>query len=118
MYTRAYPTNTRYLLGMISTFFYALLTDRAYLLNWAEMNPLPLEDVWERPHIEWSHDPKEMELLFSDEENPLLGYQKVDLLNRKYKDLTATMFPDGGNTEFKDLWNGTVKQSQSKMGGN
>ncbi|KAG1149119.1 hypothetical protein G6F37_000782 [Rhizopus arrhizus] len=102
--------------GMISTFFYALLTDRAYLLNWAEMNPLPLEDVWERPHIEWSHDPKEMELLFSDEENPLLGYQKVDLLNRKYKDLTATMFPDGGNTEFKDLWNGTYVEVRSNRG--
>ncbi|CAO3700349.1 unnamed protein product [Rhizopus stolonifer] len=102
--------------GMISTFFYALLTDRAYLLNWAEMNPLPLEDVWERPYIEWSHDPKEMELLFSDDENALLGYQKVDILNRKYKDLTATIFPDGGNTELKDLWNGTYVEVRSNRG--
>lgn len=101
------------LLGMISTFFYALLTDRAYLLNWAERNPLPLEAIWERPYIDWSHDPKEMELLFSNGENPLLGYQKVNLLNRKYDDLTATMFPNGGNTEFKDLWNETVKEKKN-----
>lgn len=102
------------LLGMISTFFYALLTDRAYLLHWAERNPLPLEAIWERPYIDWSHDPKEMELLFSDGENPLLGYQKVNLLNRKYNDLIATVFPDGGNTEFKDLWNETVREKNSK----
>lgn len=89
--------------------FYALLTDRAYLINWAEMNPLPLEAIWERPRIDWSHDPEEMEALFSDNKNELLGYQKVDTLNRKAKDLTNYLFPDGGeNTEWKDLWNGTV----------
>lgn len=93
---------------MISTMFYALLTDRAYLLNWAELNPLPLEAIWERPHIEWSHDPEEMEALFTDEKNELLGYQKVDTLNKKQKVLTQILFPDGGNTELKDLWNGTV----------
>ncbi|KAG1194490.1 hypothetical protein G6F36_000175 [Rhizopus arrhizus] len=102
--------------GMISTFFYALLTDRAYLLHWAERNPLPLEAIWERPYIDWSHDPKEMELLFSDGENPLLGYQKVNLLNRKYNDLIATVFPDGGNTEFKDLWNETYVEVRSNRG--
>lgn len=102
--------------GMISTFFYALLTDRAYLLNWAEMNPLPLEDVWERPHVEWSHDPKDMELLFTDSENKWLGYQKVDMLNRKYKNLTDFIFPDGGNTELKDLWNGTYVEVRSNRG--
>ncbi|KAI9280712.1 hypothetical protein BY458DRAFT_500129 [Sporodiniella umbellata] len=102
--------------GMISTFFYALLTDRAYLLNWADNNPLPLEDVWERPHIEWSHDPKEMELLFTDPENELLGYQKVDMLNRKEKNLTAFILPDGGNTDFKDLWNGTYIEVRSNRG--
>ncbi|KAL4208383.1 hypothetical protein AB4K20DRAFT_1910597 [Rhizopus microsporus] len=102
--------------GMISTFFYALLTDRAYLLHWHEMNPLPLEDVWEQPHIKWSHDPKEMEDLFRDDENPLLGYQNVDILNRKYDDLTHTMFPDGGNTDFKELWNETYVEVRSNRG--
>lgn len=98
---------------MISTFFYALLTDRAYLLNWAPMNPLPLEAIWERPHVDWSHDPEEMEALFTDDTNPLLGYQKVDTLNKKLKNLTTIMFPDGGNTELKELWNGTVKYYSS-----
>lgn len=101
-------------LGMVSTFFYGLLTNRAYLLNWAPMNPLPIEAVWERPHVDWVHDPAEMEALFDDDENPLLGYQKVDTLNKKHKDLTAIMFPDGGNTEFDDLWNKTVSLSIKK----
>ncbi|KAL7320834.1 hypothetical protein PS15m_000681 [Mucor circinelloides] len=102
--------------GMISTFFYALLTDRAYLLNWAPMNPLPLEAIWERPHVDWSHDPEEMEALFTDDTNPLLGYQKVDTLNKKLKNLTTIMFPDGGNTELKELWNGTYIEVRSNRG--
>lgn len=101
---------------MISTMFYALLTDRAYLLNWSPLNPLPLETIWERPHVEWAHDPEEMEALFTDEKNPLLGYQKVDTLNKKFKVLTSMMFPDGGNTELKDLWNGTVKYKSRHSG--
>lgn len=89
--------------------FYALLTDRAYLINWAALNPLPLEAIWERPHVEWSHDPEEMEALFKDSQNELLGYQKVDTLNQKAKVLTKTLFPDGGEgTDWKQLWNGTV----------
>ncbi|GAA5814143.1 hypothetical protein MFLAVUS_007636 [Mucor flavus] len=103
--------------GMISTMFYALLTDRAYLLNWAEMNPLPLEAVLERPHVEWSHDPEEMEALFTDEDNELLGYQKVDTLNKKAKVLKQIIFPDGGeHTEWKDLWNGTYVEVRSNRG--
>lgn len=97
------------LLGMISTMFNALLTDRTYLLNWSPLNPLPLENIWERPHVDWSHDPEEMEALFTDKKNPLLGYEKVDTLNKKLKVMTSIMFPDGGNTELKDLWNTTVK---------
>jgi hypothetical protein len=93
---------------MISTMFFALLTDRAYLLNWDELNPLPLEAIWERPHIEWSHDPEEMGALFTDEKNPLLGYQKLDTLNKKIKPLSEIMFPDGGNTDWKEVWNTTV----------
>lgn len=96
---------------MISTMFLALLTDRAYLLNWAELNPLPLEAIWERPHIEWSHDPEEMEALFTDDKNPLLGYEKLDTLNKKLKNLSEIMFPDGGNTDWKERWNTTVSTS-------
>ncbi|KAI8075949.1 uncharacterized protein B0P05DRAFT_572662 [Gilbertella persicaria] len=90
--------------------------DRAYLLNWAALNPLPLETIWERPHIDWSHDPAEMEALFTDDTNPFLGYQKVDLLNKKLKNLTGVMFPDGGNTDFNDLWNGTYIETRSNRG--
>jgi hypothetical protein len=52
-----------------------------------------------------------MEALFTDEKNELLGYQKVDTLNRKSKILKNLLFPDGGeNTDWKELWNGTVRE--------
>ncbi|KAI8976812.1 hypothetical protein BDB01DRAFT_764543 [Pilobolus umbonatus] len=102
--------------GMISTFFYALLTNRTYLLNWSSMNPLPLEAIWERPHIDWSHDPEEMEQLFTDDSNPFLGYQKVDTLNRNYTSMGEVLFPNGPETDFDDLWNGTYVEVRSNRG--
>ncbi|KAI9281529.1 hypothetical protein BY458DRAFT_531462 [Sporodiniella umbellata] len=101
--------------GMISTFLYALLTDRAFLLNWAEMNPLPLEDVWEKPFIDWSHDPDQMQALFQNNDHPLLGYQQVNLLNQRHKALTAKLFPQGASN-FEHLWNATYVEVRSNRG--
>jgi hypothetical protein len=92
---------------MISTFFYALITDRTYFINWDEHNPLPLELVWERPYINWTHSPAEMEQVFS-QKNRLLGYQKADMLNQKLPILKSFMLPKGGKTDFNQLWNETV----------
>lgn len=98
------------LLGMISTFFYALLTDRAYLAHWADANPIPLEVLFERPNIDWSYDPKEMKQLF-DQPDKGLTHKDVDTLNQKYPVLGRTLFPNGPTQDFRDLWNGTVSDA-------
>jgi hypothetical protein len=100
---------------MISTFFYGLLTDRAYLLHWDEHNPLPLETVWEQPSINWTHNPVEMEKLFNLK-NELLGYQKVAMLNQKLPVITKTILPKGSNTDFNRIWNQTFVQVRSNRG--
>ncbi|KAI9490185.1 hypothetical protein BDB00DRAFT_961212 [Zychaea mexicana] len=101
--------------GMISTFFYGLLTDRAYLAHWADANPIPLETLFEKPHIDWSYKPEEMKGLFDNKE---LGftYQQVDTLNQKYPVLGNTLFPDGPLQNFDDLWNGTFVEIRSNRG--
>lgn len=92
---------------MISTFFYALLTDRAYLAHWADANPIPLEVLFERPNIDWSYDPKEMKELFNQPDKGIT-HQDVDTLNQKYPVLGRTLFPNGPTQDFHELWNGTV----------
>ncbi|CAG8456345.1 3990_t:CDS:2 [Paraglomus brasilianum] len=42
------------LLGMSSTFIFALLTDRAFLAEWR--TPIPLEAIFESPNIDWGYD--------------------------------------------------------------
>ena len=96
---------------MISTFFYSLLTGRAYLAHWADANPIPLETLFEKPHIDWSFDPKEMLNLFSKSDD--YTYQQVDTLNQKYPVLGKTIFPDGPLQDFDTLWNGTVRRHVS-----
>lgn len=92
---------------MISTFFYALLTDRAYLAHWADENPIPLEILFEKPNIDWTYDPSIVPSLFNHPDQGIT-YQQVDTLNQKYDVLGNTMFPDGPTQDFQDLWNGTV----------
>lgn len=98
--------------GMISTFFFALLTDRGYLAHWADENPIPLEILFEKPNIDWSYDPREMSRLYN---KPKLGitYQKVDTLNQKYDDFGKVLYPDGPDQDFNNLWNGTVSKKQN-----
>ncbi|CDH55753.1 proteophosphoglycan ppg4 [Lichtheimia corymbifera JMRC:FSU:9682] len=101
--------------GMISTFFYALLTDRAYLAHWADANPIPLEVLFERPNIDWSYDPKEMKELFNQPDKGLT-HQDVDTLNQKYPVLGQTLFPNGPTQDFHELWNGTFVEIRSNRG--
>ena len=93
---------------MISTFFYGLLTGRAYLAHWADANPIPLETLFEKPNVDWSYKPQEMKELFTNEEQGFT-YQQVDTLNQKYLVLGKTLFPDGPMQNFDNLWNGTVR---------
>nr|CAG8487929.1 1558_t:CDS:2 [Entrophospora candida] len=42
------------ILGMTSTFLFALLTNRAFLADWQV--PLPLDAIFDSPNIDWSYD--------------------------------------------------------------
>ncbi|KAI8391809.1 uncharacterized protein BYT42DRAFT_558149 [Radiomyces spectabilis] len=90
--------------GMISTFFYGLITDRAYLAHWANGNPIPLELLFEKPNIDWSFDPIEMRRLFDQEDSEFFSFKAVDTLNQKWKQLGETMFPNGSHQDFRELW--------------
>ncbi|KAI9024947.1 hypothetical protein CLU79DRAFT_790398 [Phycomyces nitens] len=90
--------------GMVSTFFYALLTDRAYLAYWDPTNPVPLEDLFEKPSIDWSYDPNQLKELFT-RDNPLLSFGEVDILNYNWKSVGNTLFPNGPSQNFHQLWN-------------
>ncbi|KAI7861871.1 hypothetical protein BDF14DRAFT_1886706 [Spinellus fusiger] len=99
--------------GMISTFFYALLTDRAYLAHWADENPIPLEILFDKPNIDWTYDPREMTALFNHLQNPLLGIERVDTLNQKWPGMGKIIFRDGPAQDFNKLWNGTYIEVRS-----
>ncbi|KAI9319967.1 hypothetical protein BX666DRAFT_2018108 [Dichotomocladium elegans] len=98
--------------GMISTFFFALLTDRGYLAHWDDENPIPLEVLFEKPNIDWSFDPDELSDLYNNAEAGI-SVQFVDTLNQKYPTLGETMFPSGPMQDFQDLWNATYVQVRS-----
>ncbi|KAF7731593.1 hypothetical protein EC973_009357 [Apophysomyces ossiformis] len=99
--------------GMISTFFYALLTDRAYLAHWADGNPVPLEILFGQPNVNWTYEPQEMKHIFDKENDALLNYQQVDTLNQKYPALKGILFPDGPTQDFNNLWTGTYVEVRS-----
>lgn len=92
---------------MISVFFYALLTDRAYLAHWHETAPIPLETLFEKPHINWSYEPIETKSAF-DKNTELLSYEQINTLNVKWGPLGRLLFPDGREQNFKKLWNASV----------
>ncbi|KAI8376520.1 uncharacterized protein BYT42DRAFT_498374 [Radiomyces spectabilis] len=102
--------------GMISTFFYALLTNRAYLAYWEPTNPLPLEEVFERPHIDWRFNPEEMRTLFDRQNQSMLSYKSINTLNVKWGAIGRLMFPNGANQDFKQLWNASYVEMQSNRG--
>ncbi|KAI9320831.1 hypothetical protein BX666DRAFT_1911679 [Dichotomocladium elegans] len=87
--------------GMVSIFLYALLTDRAYLSHWAAENPMLLEDLFERPTIDWRFDPEEMRSVFVERHD----YMHVDLLNRNWHSVGNYLFPNGPDQDFHSLFN-------------
>ncbi|KAI9299787.1 hypothetical protein BJ944DRAFT_171877 [Cunninghamella echinulata] len=99
--------------GMISTFFYALLTDRGYLVNWEKGNPTTLEDVFEKPNIDWSFDPNEMKQLYDRKGN---GYLSVNTLNFGWEKIRNAMFPDGPSQDFNELWKENYVEVKSNRG--
>ncbi|KAG0174484.1 hypothetical protein DFQ28_008785 [Apophysomyces sp. BC1034] len=99
--------------GMISTFFYALLTDRAYLAHWKGENPVALETLFEKPNIDWSYDPDQMQALFRSNDSSMLSYKQVNTLNAKWGYLGKLLFPNGSAQDFNHLWNASYVEMQS-----
>ncbi|KAI9316436.1 hypothetical protein BX666DRAFT_1858904 [Dichotomocladium elegans] len=92
--------------GMVSTFFYALLTDRAYLAHWDRHNPMLLEDLFEKPTINWSFDPEKMRRAFENGKGDRrLSYRRVNTLNYNWAKVGERIFPQGVNQDFRALWN-------------
>ncbi|CAG8449342.1 2503_t:CDS:2 [Funneliformis caledonium] len=52
------------ILGMTSTFLFALLTNRAYLADWQA--PLPFDKIFDSPNIDWSFDSLSPESVIKD----------------------------------------------------
>ncbi|GAA5865484.1 hypothetical protein JCM1840_001413 [Sporobolomyces johnsonii] len=57
------------LLGMTSAFFFGLVTQRAFLGEW--QSPIPLEVVFDSPHVNWSYSS------FTSHTHPVLGQQPL-----------------------------------------
>ncbi|GAA5985607.1 hypothetical protein JCM10908_007039 [Rhodotorula pacifica] len=57
------------LLGMTSAFFFGLITQRAFLAEWQA--PVPLDVVFDSPHVNWSHSS------FTSERHPILGQKRL-----------------------------------------
>jgi hypothetical protein len=107
-----------FVVGMVSTFFYALLTNRGYLMNWQKGDPTTLEDVFEKPTINWSFNPREMKKLYSTGKKGSKGrnFKFVNTLNFKWENIRETMFPDGPSQDFNELWKAKVKLSKKEIG--
>ncbi|KAI8097757.1 uncharacterized protein BX664DRAFT_276667 [Halteromyces radiatus] len=99
--------------GMVSTFFYALMTNRGYLMNWQEGDPTSLESVFEKPSIDWSFDPAEMKKLYDTND---LGYESVNTLNFNWEKIRAAIFPDGPSQDFQQLWSAPYVEVKSNRG--
>ncbi|CAO3589188.1 unnamed protein product [Absidia cylindrospora] len=99
--------------GMISTFFFALLTNRGYLMNWQKGDPTPLESVFEKPVINWSFNPKEMKQLYNTGSQ---GFQSVNTLNFNWEKIRGAMFPDGPTQDFNELWPAKYVEVKSNRG--
>lgn len=95
---------------MVSIFLFALLTDRAYLAHWQDGNPIPLEVLFEKPHIDWSYDPDELRELFDKKNHRFLSYQPLNTLNEHWGPIGRLMFPDGPAQDFNNLWNASVSR--------
>ncbi|KAJ2957618.1 hypothetical protein NQZ79_g6709 [Umbelopsis isabellina] len=91
------------MMGMVSTFFTALITDRAYYAYWEPHNPFELETAFEAPNINWTYDMDTMQGIY-DNTSVMTSRRILDTMNLKYSMLNSMVFPDGPETNFTDLW--------------
>ncbi|KAG9291756.1 hypothetical protein G9A89_012041 [Geosiphon pyriformis] len=62
------------ILGMTSTFMFALLTNRAFLAEWQV--PLPLDTIFDSPNIDWNYNSTDPRSLIKD-----LERKELDVVN-------------------------------------
>ncbi|RUS32852.1 hypothetical protein BC938DRAFT_474049 [Jimgerdemannia flammicorona] len=93
--------------GMISTFFYSLLTKRTYFSYWSPTNPFPLQRLFDSPFIDWRYDPDGFDAVF-DNKSPQTTYKDVVTLNAKLDGMDKIYFKDGPTTQWETMWNETV----------
>ncbi|KAG2186502.1 hypothetical protein INT44_002724 [Umbelopsis vinacea] len=103
--------------GMISTFFHALMTDKAYFAYWDGENPFSLDILFEKPYINWHYDMDTMEELFTNPpDDTYLTNEHVDLLNAKWATMESKIFPQGRTQNLSDLWPSSLVEVRSNRG--
>ncbi|CAM0141597.1 unnamed protein product [Umbelopsis sp. WA50703] len=103
------------MMGMVSTFFTALLTDRAYYAYWEPHNPFELETAFEAPNINWTYDMETMHRIY-DNTSVMTSRNFLDTMNLKYPILNSMVFPNGPDTNFTELWPESLIESVSNRG--
>ena len=89
--------------GMVSTFFTALITDRAYYAYWEPHNPFELETAFEAPNINWTYDIDTMRRIY-DNTSVMTSRRFLDTINVKLPALDEMLFKTGADTNFSQLW--------------
>lgn len=104
-------------IGMISTFFHALMTDKAYFAYWDGENPFSLDILFEKPYINWHYEMDTMEELFTNPpDDEYLTNQHIDLLNAKWGTMESKIFPEGRSQNLSDLWPSSLVEVRSNRG--
>ncbi|CAJ0893276.1 1148_t:CDS:2, partial [Entrophospora sp. SA101] len=86
---------TERILGMTSTFLFALLTDRAFLADWQV--PFPLDTIFNSPNIDWSYDSLDPDDSIKNLQTSELNIIDYDPENLDYHFLSTnwtTRYPD------------------------
>jgi hypothetical protein len=88
---------------MVSTFFTALVTDRAYYAHWEPHNPFELETAFEAPNINWTYDLDTFNRIY-DNTSVLTSRRFLDTINVKLRYLDTMLFGGGTDTNLTQLW--------------
>jgi hypothetical protein len=97
---------------MVSTFFTALITDRAYYAYWEPHNPFELETAFEAPNINWTYDVDTFNRIY-DNTSIMTSRRFLDTINVKHGYLDSMLFGGGADTNFTELWPESVSDTNT-----
>lgn len=92
---------------MISTFFFSLITGRAYFAYWSPTNPFSLQRLFEQPFIDWRYDDAAFASVF-DDKTTQTSHREVKTLNAKWEAMDSVYFKDGPETDWETMWQESV----------